>query len=382
MSSATPTMKHRMAVIGGGSWGTALAVIIADNIVKYPDEFDPIVTLYMHHELIDGLPISEVVNSSRINSKYLPGVSLPANLNCTSDLNSASSNATLMLFTTPSVHLPRLLRGLPTLTVVSAVSAIKGFAFTPTLQVATSSICEALGSVDTMALSGANIALQVATGVYSTSTLAHSPMSLHVDTWLRALSCDRFGVTPVCDLIGVQVAGALKNVVALGVGFAQALGGASDNLNSAVMTTGLQEMRAFKATFFPTSSSATGVSDDDLSTWLSSAGVGDLIATCGGGRSRAAAAAFITSASATWEEISRDVLGGQTLEGVDTVRSVVVVIASAGQEERFPLFMAIGRIAARESGPHALVEALRVHARKSKSTAPAVVAQLPASASA
>merc|ERR1719237_1120045 len=129
------------------------------------------------------------------------------------------------------------------------------------------------------------------------------PMHLPMHRLLVELfNCQDFRVRAVDDIAGVELCGALKNIVALGAGFCDGLdyGG---NTKAAIIRIGLEEMTCFIRHFHP------GVKD---STFLESCGVADLITTCFGGRNRKCAEAFVKGKGAkTWQDIEKELLGGQ-----------------------------------------------------------------------
>jgi glycerol-3-phosphate dehydrogenase (NAD+) len=163
----------------------------------------------------------------------------------------------------------------------------------------------------------------------------------------------RIGLSP--DFRAVELCGALKNVVALGVGFCDGLGFGT-NTKAAIIRLGLVEMVRFIRAFYP--------STTRLSTFFESCGVADLITTSFGGRNRRCAEAFVRSGLG-WEEIEARELGGQKLQGTSTCLALAAVLEAEGQADgegdgawaaRFPLFSVIHRIMRRELPPEALVQ--------------------------
>merc|ERR1719372_44097 len=133
------------------------------------------------------------------------------------------------------------------------------------------------------------------------------------------LDCSTFRVGSINDVAGVELCGALKNVVALGAGFCDGLdlGG---NTKAAIIRTGLKETAKFAKTFF------SGIKDD---TFMESCGLADLVTTCFGGRNRKCAEAFARK-EGTWDEIEADKLNGQKLQGTITSKDVMVVLNKKG----------------------------------------------------
>merc|ERR1711920_908276 len=120
------------------------------------------------------------------------------------------------------------------------------------------------------------------------------------------------------DIAGVELCGALKNVVALGAGFCDGLG-YGGNTKAALIRIGLQEMKAFIRYFYP---------DVKDATFLESCGVADLITTCYGGRNRKCAEAFAKTGK-SWDVIEKELLNGQKLQGTLTAKEVHEVLSRA-----------------------------------------------------
>ena len=155
-----------------------------------------------------------------------------------------------------------------------------------------------------------------------------------------------FRVSVVQDVIGVELFGALKNIVALGAGFCDGLdlGG---NTKAAIMRLGIRDMLSFGRTYF------SGVQD---STFFESCGVADLITTCYGGRNRRCAELFVRTGK-SWESIETEVLLGQKLQGTQTARHVYELLQRDGQEAAFPLFTTVYKIAYANVDPSMIYKA-------------------------
>ena len=140
----------------------------------------------------------------------------------------------------------------------------------------------------------------------------------------------------VKDTVGVELCGALKNIVAIGAGFVDGLG-YGGNTKAAIMRIGLLEMKKFCNMFY---------NDIDDDTFLESCGVADLITTCFGGRNRKCAEAFAAAGKKkSLDEIEAELLGGQKLQGTLTAKEVNHVLKMKGLEHEFPLFTQVYKIA-------------------------------------
>merc|ERR1712224_825770 len=137
------------------------------------------------------------------------------------------------------------------------------------------------------------------------------------------------------DTVGVELCGALKNIVAIGAGFCDGLG-YGGNSKAAIIRIGLKEMIRFCKVFYE------GIQDD---TFLESCGVADLITTCYGGRNRLCAEAFAAAGGTkTLEEIETELLAGQKLQGTLTAKEVNHVLKMKNLEHEFPLFTTVYKI--------------------------------------
>ena len=171
------------------------------------------------------------------------------------------------------------------------------------------------------ALMGANVANEVAKDDFCEATIGYPDAAVGAK-WQELFNLPIFKVNLVSDVAGVELCGALKNVVAIGAGFCDGLkyGG---NTKAAIVRIGLCEMQRFCELFF------SGVQNQ---TFFESCGVADLITTCYGGRNRKCAEAFVTGAAGkTWDEIEATLLNGQKLQGTITAKDVMVCLEAKGE---------------------------------------------------
>jgi len=181
---------------------------------------------------------------------------------------------------------------------------------------------------------GANVANEVAEGQFCEATLGCNSQDSSV---LRKLfDSPKFRVRAVDDIPGVELCGALKNVVALGAGFCDGLG-YGGNTKAAVIRIGLQEMMIFIRHFYP---------NVRESTFLESCGLADLITTSFGGRNRKCAEAFAkANGQRSWQDIEGEMLNGQKLQGTLTAEEIWPVMLEHQLCERLPLLTAIYKVA-------------------------------------
>lgn len=260
----TRSVSQRVAVIGAGAWGTALARHLADKQIS--------VRLWAHEP-----EVVQAIEQRRENVVFLPGVQLPSTLTATDQLSDAVAGADCVIFAVPS-HVARLVLGrigplLPQS--VPFVSATKGIEET-TLELMTQVMQEVLpGHMrnSLMVLSGPSFASEVSRGKPMALCLAGQDAGA-VKAIQALFMTPTFRVYADDDLIGVQLGGSLKNVMALAAGVVDGLE-LGHNARAALITRGLAEMIRLGL--------AMGA---DPRTFYGLSGVGDLILTCTGPLSR------------------------------------------------------------------------------------------------
>ncbi|GAA6000638.1 glycerol-3-phosphate dehydrogenase family protein [Rhodotorula paludigena] len=345
--------EQKICVIGSGSWGTALARLAAVNAAE-KDGFDEEVRFWVRQREIPGKGLlTDIINETHENARYLPEMKLPDNLVAVPSLTECVKGATLIVFCVPHQFLPPVIKELSQPGVLKkgarAISAIKGIEVdVKTANIYTyPSILERKLGLPCSALGGANIALEVANEEFCETTIG-CPTPEDCALWEAVFSTSMFRVHAVTDVAGVSLSGALKNVVALGAGFVDGLkmGG---NTKAAIIRIGLLEMSAFTQEFFPSSSPHTFSHH--------SAGVADLITTSFGGRNRKCAEAFVTSGK-TFDELEAELLNGQRLQGVITAEEIYSFLEARGRLEGYPLFAKVYKICKREIPPSDIFEGI------------------------
>jgi glycerol-3-phosphate dehydrogenase (NAD+) len=358
-------IRDKVCIIGSGNWGSAIATIIGPNCERL-DHVDTDVNLWVFEEMveIDGgkRKLSEVINERHENVKYLPGVTLPRNIIAEPDLATACRNATLVIYVTPHQFLPPLL---PTIRksvhpTCRGVSLIKGLDFDKESKspVLISQMIEEYmkNGFSCGVLTGANVANEVAARQVCESTLACTFDTDELNERTRQIfhTQEYFRVEHIADVVGAQVYGALKNVVALGAGFIDALelGG---NTKAALLRIGLHEMSTFAHAFFPKNKNKN--INVQFDTILQSCGVADLVTTCYGGRNRKCAQAFGVKkhnsqqeswnekeCHKVWNQLEKELLNGQKLQGTLASHEVYECLKARDLLESFPLFKTIHSI--------------------------------------
>lgn len=286
---------HRVAVLGGGSFGTAIANILADN--------GHLVYFWMR----DAAAVDDV-RLNHENSKYLPGYKLNPAIMPTTSLQEAVTGAEVVFLAVPSKAMRLVARecrayGHPRQMYVSTSKGIEVDSFKLMSQVISEELPEAVVGV----LSGPNLAKEIAVRMLTSSVIASEDEQLRV-TVQHLLSCKYFRVYANIDVFGIELGGALKNIYAIASGMADALG-MGENTKSMLITRSLAEMSRF----------AARLGANPL-TFLGLAGVGDLIVTCHSPLSRNFRVGNALAKGQKLDEILAT-LGG-TAEGVNTTAIV------------------------------------------------------------
>ena len=298
-------MTDQVGVVGAGAWGTTLAIKLA--AAERP------VTLWAH-----TAEAGEELATLRENRRYLPGVVFPPNLRVATDVAYLAEPHRAFVLAVPSAHLRETLQRLRAALYPEAalLSVVKGIEQGTHLRMS-EVIDQELPGRRVAALSGPNLAREIAAGLPAVSVVASDDAELAAE-FGALLGSDRFRIYTNPDLIGVELCGALKNVVALASGFVDGLA-FGDSAKAGIITRGLAEMTRLGV--------AAGAQP---ATFAGLAGVGDLIATCMSPLSRNRRAGELMASGISWAEAATQLNG--VAEGVDTVRGALQLAAERDVE--------------------------------------------------
>lgn len=290
-------MPHniRVAVVGGGSFGTTLARLVAENGFE--------TRLWLRN----AESVAEV-NQQHTNSRYLPGVALPEALTATDDLAAALAGAGIIFMAVPSQFFRSVAHRMSPLVpagtvLVSTTKGIESEGFRLMSQV----LAEEIPQACIGAISGPNLAREIADRQL-TGTVIASPDPVVVRTAQEVLRCAYLRVYSNPDIYGAELGGALKNIYAIIAGMAAALG-VGDNTRALLITRSLAEMSRFAARLGANPMTFMGLS-----------GMGDLMATCLSPLSRNYRVGFEVGQGRSLDEVVAHL--GQVAEGVNTLRLV------------------------------------------------------------
>jgi glycerol-3-phosphate dehydrogenase (NAD(P)+) len=311
----------RVTVLGAGSWGTTVASLVAGR--------HPTVLWARRAEL------AAAVNREHANVTYLPGLTLSPDLRATCDLEEAVSRADLLIVAVPTSGFRSVL-GMSEPYVrpwIPVVSLSKGFEQGSLLRM-TQVIKAVLPGRPAAALTGPNIAREILSGQAAASVIATEDLSVAAAIQ-RVLNRGVFRVYLNHDVIGCEVGGALKNVIALAAGVGQGLG-VGDNTRAAVMSRGLAEITRVGVAMGAEAATLSGL-----------AGMGDLIATCMSPHSRNRAVGEQLGRGRGLNEILSSM--HMVAEGVQT--AALVLDLAEGYGLHLPICEAIHRIVTGEIQP-------------------------------
>lgn len=320
----------KACVLGAGSWGTALASVLAMNGWE--------VAIWARRP-----EVADDINFRHRNERYLPGAALPPGLTAVTQPEEAISGAELAVLAIPSAAVADSLPWLRSLDdSVLVVHAVKGFVRPENLRVSAWLEREIPGIERRLAvISGPSHAEEVVRQM-PTTVVAASASKRVAERVQDAFMTDRFRVYTQADVIGVELGGALKNIIALGAGLAEGLG-LGDNTKAALMTRGLAEITRLGV--------ALGASP---LTFSGLAGIGDLIVTCTSEHSRNHRAGRLLAKGIPLAEVLASI--GMVVEGVNATFAAEQLANDCGVE--MPITHAIARVLMGEISPSEGIELL------------------------
>jgi glycerol-3-phosphate dehydrogenase (NAD(P)+) len=298
-------MNYNIAILGGGSWGTAVSKLLSENNHK--------VKIWFRNE-----EKAETVKNTRENKYYLPDIKIPENVLITSDIHEAVTGADIIILAVPTKEV----RGLITKNMdvfkndAILVNLSKGLEKDTLYRI--SQVCEELlPNNKFVALSGPSHAEEVALEM-PTTVVAASRDEEVAELVQDVFMSDYFRVYTNTDIIGVEIGGALKNVIALAVGISNGLG-FGDNTKAALINRGILEIARL----------AEKMGADKL-TFLGLSGIGDIVVTCTSVHSRNRRAGILIGKGYTKEEAAEEV--GMVVEGIITTYAAYQLAKKASVE--------------------------------------------------
>jgi glycerol-3-phosphate dehydrogenase (NAD(P)+) len=322
-------MPNTIVVAGDGAWGTAIALLLA----RSPENQ---VRLWSARE-----ENAAILREQRENVRLLPGIRIPEQVDLATD-PACAGDADLLVEAIPTVYLRATLarfKGVirPELPVVSLTKGIENSTFMRPTEI----IQSVLGSERVACLSGPSHAEEVSRGMPTSVVVASADANLALRAQQLFLT-ERFRVYTSSDVIGIELAGALKNIIGIGAGISDGLG-FGDNAKSALLSRGLVEMARFGVAF-----------GAEHATFQGLAGMGDLITTCISPHGRNRRVGYRLGKGEKLADIQAST--PMVAEGVTTARSVFERTRQMGLD--MPVMTAIYRVLYEEKPPFEAVDEL------------------------
>ena len=330
---------ERVTVVGAGSWGTAVAALLAR---------EPGVTLWAREA-----ELAERIDRDHENPRYLPGVTLPSDLHATGDLRAACADADVLVLGVPSHGLRAVLTEVvdvvnPDAPVVSLAKGVEQETHLRMTEVAADVLVghrrDRIG-----VLTGPNLAREVAAGQPTASVVAMIDPATAAALQERFMT-STFRVYTNPDVVGCEIAGALKNVIAIAAGIAAGLG-YGDNTKAALITRGLAELARLGV-----------VLGGQPLTFSGLAGMGDLVATCTSDQSRNRRVGVELGQGRTLDAVVAEM--NMVAEGVKSTGAVLELAATHGVD--MPIAAMVGAVLYEGRRPADLVPALMLREAKAE----------------
>ncbi|HEX7192686.1 MAG TPA: NAD(P)H-dependent glycerol-3-phosphate dehydrogenase [Thermoanaerobaculia bacterium] len=297
----------KLSVIGAGSFGTAMSVVAARNNNE--------IVLWAHDP-----KVAESIRETHTNPFYLPGIEVPANVKPTCDLDEAAAFSDVIFMIVPSHHFRNVLTQIKAriekpVTVVSGTKGIENERLQRMSEISASVLGDKLASFSV--LSGPTFAVESAKGFPTAAVIASSDVAT-AQRIQQVLSSPTFRMYHSEDVVGVELAGSLKNVIAIAAGVLEGLG-LGHNTTAALITRGLHEITRLGI--------ALG---GRLETFAGLAGMGDLVLTCTGALSRNRSLGVALGRGRTLQQILSETR--EVAEGVKTSKSAKELAEQHGIE--------------------------------------------------
>lgn len=286
----------KISVIGAGSWGTTLAILLGEK------GFD--VKLWCRRE-----QLANEIESKRENIQYLPGIKIPSNVIADNSLLNVINDTELMIAALPSEFMRETINKIrPHFKNQIVVSMTKGIEHSTSKRMS-QVVEDELGKKAKIAvLSGPNHAEEVSAKMPTASVVACKDKNTSKEV-AECLATPYFKIYQINDVVGVEICGALKNISAIATGVCDGLG-FGDNARASIITLGLMEMNNFGRHFGAKRGTVYGL-----------AGVGDLIATCTSKHSRNRFVGEQLAKNKSMQEIKKE-MHGMIAEGIPTTKAV------------------------------------------------------------
>lgn len=325
----------KACVLGAGSWGTALAMVLSENSEN--------VSLWTKCKN----QVKEI-NEERTNTKYLKGIKVPENIYCTVDIEDAVNDSEIIVLAVPSQAIRSVSKELKECLKENqiVVNVAKGLEKETGLRMS-QVVIEEIKDIRYVVLSGPSHAEEVAKRLPTTIVVSSFDKEAS-EIVQNAFMTDVFRVYTNDDVIGVELGGTLKNIIAFGCGVCDGLG-YGDNTKSALITRGLHEIKSLGVSLGAKEETFNGLS-----------GVGDLIVTCTSQHSRNRMAGYLIGQGYSKEEAVAKV--EMVVEGI--VATEAVYKKTRGLNKEFPILESIYSIVFEDKKPEDALKELMSRDKK------------------
>ncbi len=327
----------KITMLGAGSWSSALAIMLGK----------------MGHDVsmwtVDSGE-AEMINNEHQQKQKLPGVIFPANVKATTDMKKTLENPEIVVCAVPSIYVRETARAMNEYikkdsVVLSVSKGIEDVSFKTMTQV----IEMEASNIRVAAMSGPSHAEEVAIGI-PTGVVAASKDQLLAEKIQDIFMNSHFRIYSSSDIIGVELGGSLKNVIALAAGMADGIG-CGDNTKAALITRGMAEIARLGIRM-----------GGKIETFYGMSGIGDLIVTCGSRHSRNYRAGFLIGQGHKISKVQEEV--GMVIEGLNTARAAANLAKRNAVE--MPIIAEVNNIVFLQKDPKKSVEELMTREKKTE----------------
>jgi glycerol-3-phosphate dehydrogenase (NAD+) len=369
----TTMLPEKVAVVGAGSFGSAMTRMIGKATEKQSPADDTYTTISWYAR---RQSVVDEINTQHTNQQYFPGT-FSDNIQATTDIQECVRDAKVVFLAIPTSFLPPTLKELKENASISddavLVSVLKSLIYDSDKQAMVTSadmIKEYFPHLAVTALSGPNLYSEMACDYeFAEATIGYDNEDEKAAAQLvqKVTSSKFFQTSLTNDRVGLEMCGGLKNVFSLAVGYMEGLG-LGWNARSAVVRAGMHEMVRFQTKMINTNNNKQPPQRSTV--FETSAGVGDLMLTCMAGRGRTLAAAYVRhgiehglapnyeSSVIRWEELEENLLNGMKLPDWHNAQYVYQALTDKGMAADFPLLEAVYNIGFKGHDPRSIVDAL------------------------
>lgn len=322
-------MDEKISIIGGGSWGTALAQVASNNIKE--------VLIYAR-----DMDVVESINEKNVNSKYFNDVKLNKNINATNDLDKLINFSKDIILSVPTAATRSVMKNIKdkitdTHTIISTAKGIEIDTF-----MTNSEIIGEYFSGDILVLSGPTHAEEVIKDIPTAIVIASNNKKL-AEKYQEMLMTSKFRIYTIKDVKGVEIAGAVKNIIAVASGVTDGVG-YGDNTKAALITRGLAEIVKFGLYL-----------NTNRETYNGLAGLGDLVVTCNSDHSRNRRFGILIGKNKSFNEAKQTV--NQVVEGAKTAKALYKYLQKHPDLE-MPITEEVYKVLYKNKNPHQAVDDL------------------------